>query len=187
MRGANHGPTALKSSVVLREHDQLPLNRLACRMLGVVLRRKRVAVRRDYLVAADRTSIYPRERRTITGAMDGIECRVFVLGNVRIVLIQSHGLSLSLAPVGRGPLDRLCSGHAIPYLGGVTPFEPNAMADCMMAEDKGQLDGRPESTRELLAGCAASLKKHHADGVIAEHRAFEMVRKLRDVGKGSEK
>ncbi|MDB5824592.1 MAG: hypothetical protein JWR21_3296 [Herminiimonas sp.] len=82
------------SSIVVRVHDQLPLSDLAFRMLGMVLWRKRVAVRRNYLVAADRTPIYPREWRTITGAMDGIECRVFVLGNVRIVLIQSHGLSL---------------------------------------------------------------------------------------------
>lgn len=67
---------------------------------------------------------------------------------------------------------------------GVKPFEPNAMADCLMAELEGQWDRLPESTKELFAGCAASLKKHHADGVIAEHRAFEMVRKLRDSGEG---
>jgi hypothetical protein len=68
---------------------------------------------------------------------------------------------------------------------GIAPFEPNAMADCLMTELEGQWDHLPQSTRNLLIGCVASLKKQHADGVIAEHRAFETVRKLRHAGEGA--
>jgi hypothetical protein len=105
--GAHEPATRRGSNIVTRVYDQLPLDLLASRMLGMVSRRERVAVRRDYLVAAARASIYPRERRAITRSMEGAKCRVFVLGNVRGVLIQSHGLSVSLAPINRGPLDRL--------------------------------------------------------------------------------
>jgi hypothetical protein len=61
---------------------------------------------------------------------------------------------------------------------GAPPFEPNAMADALMAELTAKRHEMPESTQALLMQCVVTLKKHHADGVISEHRAREMVKRL---------
>jgi hypothetical protein len=61
---------------------------------------------------------------------------------------------------------------------GAPPFEPNAMADALMGELTAKRHEMPESTQALLMQCVVTLKKHHADGVISEHRARETVRRL---------
>jgi hypothetical protein len=61
---------------------------------------------------------------------------------------------------------------------GAPPFEPNAMADALLGELTAKRHQMPDSTQVLLMQCVVTLKKHHADAIISDHRAREMVKRL---------
>ena len=68
---------------------------------------------------------------------------------------------------------------------GIPVFDPNSLADMLLATLKEDLAEVPKSTQLTIALVVASLKKHHADHVMSGIQERALFQKLANKGPAS--